>query len=100
MISPYQEKSSRKQDNNSPVDLVTTQITETPVIERVQVRPGVFEIGSSPIKPGDSPHTKSSKENEQWTGKVQQTFSPPTKLSVPALPTHSNKSTKRKLNFS
>ena len=102
MIFPYQEKSSRKQDNNSQVteNLVTTQITETPAIERVQVRPGVFEIGSSPIKPGDSPHTKSSKENEQCTGKGQQTFFSPTKLSVSALTTHSNKSTKRKLNFS
>lgn len=96
IISPYQEKSSRKQD----IDPTTTQITETPAFERVQIRPGVFEIGSSPLKSSDSPHIKSSKVNEQWTGKGQQIYPSTTKLSVSTSTAHSNKTTKRKLDFS
>lgn len=85
-------------------NLATTEISGTPAIERVQIRPGVFEIGSSPLKSGALSQSNGIKENihlvvDTPLRKKEVVFSSPSKLLVPT-PKTPMKSTKRKLDFS
>lgn len=76
----------------SPVKTAKTkaQIAGTPESERVQVKPGVFEIGSSPLKLDATPLI---------SDRLQVTSSSPLLRRIEETPKSISKSYKRKLNF-
>ncbi|KAG0675384.1 hypothetical protein C6P42_001764, partial [Pichia californica] len=86
---------------------IEAEIDETPEIERVQVRPGVFEIGSSPMKGELNTKNKyNSRENFQFVindtpqrNQIIASSSPLNNFKVVESGNTSSRSTKRKLNF-
>jgi hypothetical protein len=79
----------------SKAKTLITQITETPKLERVQIRPGVFEIGSSPMK-SDIP--SEIKVVASHSNKILSEQSPVLQKVV-TITESVSKSTNRKLNF-
>lgn len=79
-----------------------TEISETPMKERVQVRPGVFEIGSSPMKSEETPKKRLTQFQSIIETPEQQivaSSSPATRILTEPRKTPLTKSTKRKLDF-
>lgn len=76
---------------------IETQIKQTPEMERIQIKPGVFEIGSSPLKLND----KLNEDNNRLimeTPKRQQIVESSSPIHLSVTSSHSL-SAKRKLNF-